>query len=54
LIKVFQKKRETVFSGLKEKIFTKNKYSNMYRLTDKFQIYPEVINANNSKCECKK
>jgi len=45
IVNVFQRRRETVVSHLKEKIFTKNKYSNMYKLTDKFQIYPEVINA---------
>jgi len=53
VINVFQRRRETVLSELEEKLFRKNKYSNMFRLIDKFQIYPEVINAKDNEYKCK-
>jgi len=44
-INVYQRDRVTFFSKLKEKLFVKNKYLNLFKLTDTFLIYPDS-NAN--------
>ncbi|RLD10817.1 MAG: hypothetical protein DRI44_05070 [Chlamydiae bacterium] len=49
MVNVYQRRRETALSHLKEKIFTKYKYSNVFRITDEFQIYPETTNEQNNQ-----